>query len=92
VVDVIRELESFGVKVDVVDPHASSVHLKHEYGFQLAAKVGKNYDAVIVAVNHTEYIGKPESFFQEISKPRGVVVDVKGVYKNKIKQLQYWSL
>jgi UDP-N-acetyl-D-galactosamine dehydrogenase len=92
VVDVIRELESFGVKVDVVDPHASSVHLKHEYGFQLAAKVGKNYDAVIIAVNHTEYIGKPESFFQEISKPRGVVVDVKGVYKNKIKQLQYWSL
>lgn len=92
VVDVIRELESFGVKVEVVDPHASSVHLKHEYGFQLAAKVGKNYDAVIVAVNHTEYIGKPESFFQEISKPRGVVVDVKGVYKNKIKQLQYWSL
>lgn len=92
VVDVIRELESFGVRVEVVDPHASSEHLKHEYGFELAAKVGKSYDAVIVAVNHKEYLGKPESFFQEMMKPRGVVVDVKGVYRGKITQLQYWSL
>lgn len=92
VVDVIRELESFGVRVEVVDPHASSEHLKHEYGFELVAKVGKSYDAVIVAVNHKEYLGQPESFFQEILKPRGVVVDVKGVYRGKITQLQYWSL
>lgn len=92
VVDVIRELESFGVKVEVVDPHASSEHLKHEYGFGLVDKAGTDYDAVIVAVNHTEYLGKPESFFQEITKPKGVVVDVKGVYRGKISHLQYWSL
>ena len=92
VVDVIRELESFGVKVEVVDPHASSEQLKHEYGFELVSEVGKDYDAIIVAVNHSEYLNKPESHFQEISKPRGVVVDVKGVYKDKIKNLQYWSL
>ncbi|MFM1876810.1 MAG: hypothetical protein RL266_2547 [Bacteroidota bacterium] len=92
VVDVIRELESFGVKVEVVDPHASSDQLKHEYGFELAKKVGTGYDAIIVAVNHTEYLNKPESFFLEICKPKAVVVDVKGVYKGKIKSLQYWSL
>lgn len=92
VVDVIRELESFGVKVEVVDPHASSDQVKHEYGFELTPKVGTGYDAVIVAVNHTEYIGKPESFFQQVGKPKTVIVDVKGVYKGKIKQLQYWSL
>jgi UDP-N-acetyl-D-galactosamine dehydrogenase len=92
VVDVIRELESFGVRVEVVDPHASSAQVKHEYGFELAPKIGKNYDAIILAVNHTEYLGSPESFFLEISKPKGVFVDVKGVYKGKIKQLQYWSL
>jgi UDP-N-acetyl-D-galactosamine dehydrogenase len=92
VVDVIRELESFGVKVDVVDPHASSDQVKHEYGFKLASKVGKDYDAVIVAVNHQEYLDKPESYFQEICKKKGVFVDVKGVYKGKIKKLTYWSL
>ena len=92
VVDVIRELESFGVRVEVVDPHASSNQVNHEYGFELAANIGSDYDAVILAVNHTEYLGKPESYFQGISKPNGVFVDVKGVYKDQIKQLSYWSL
>jgi UDP-N-acetyl-D-galactosamine dehydrogenase len=92
VVDVIRELESFGVRVDVVDPHASSKELKHEYGFELAAKVGNNYDAIIVAVNHTEYVSKDESYFESLSSNNGIVVDVKGVFKGKINNLEYWSL
>lgn len=92
VVDVIRELESFGVKVEVVDPHASSDQVKHEYGFELTPAIGKDYDAVIVAVNHEEYLDKPETYFQELCKAKGVFVDVKGVYKGKIKNLTYWSL
>lgn len=92
VVDVIRELESFGVKVEVVDPHASSDQVKHEYGFELTPEIGSGYDAVIVAVNHQEYLNKPESYFQTFSKPNGVFVDVKGVYKGKISKLTYWSL
>jgi UDP-N-acetyl-D-galactosamine dehydrogenase len=92
VVDVIRELESFGVRVEVVDPHASSDQVKHEYGFELAPEIGSDYDAVVLAVNHKEYLDKPEKFFEEISKPNGVFVDVKGVYKGKINKLQYWSL
>lgn len=92
VVDVIRELESFGVRVEVVDPHASSDQVKHEYGFELTPEIGSDYDAVVVAVNHEEYLDKPENFFVEISKPNGVFVDVKGVYKGKINKLQYWSL
>ncbi|MFT6026478.1 MAG: UDP-N-acetyl-D-galactosamine dehydrogenase, partial [Bacteroidia bacterium] len=92
VVDVIRELESFGIRVEVVDPHASSDQVKHEYGFDLVSEAGKDYDAIIVAVNHQEYLDKPESYFTEMSKSNGVFVDVKGVYKDKIKQLSYWSL
>ncbi len=92
VVDVITELKSFGVKVEVVDPHASSAQVLHEYGFELEAEIGNDYDAVIIAVNHEDYLGKPESYFQRISKSKGVIVDVKGVYKDKIKQLSYWSL
>lgn len=92
VVDVIRELESFGVNVEIVDPHASSDQVKHEYGFELTPEIGKDYDAVIVAVNHEEYLDNPESYFQGISKPNGVFVDVKGVYKGRINSLTYWSL
>lgn len=92
VVDVISELKSFGVNVEVVDPHASSEQVNHEYGFSLTPEIGTDYDAVIVAVNHSEYLGKPESYFQGISTPKGVFVDVKGVYKDKIKELSYWSL
>ena len=92
VVDVIRELESFGVNVEVVDPHASSDQVKHEYGFELTPEIGSAYDAVIVAVNHEEYLNKSESYFQGLSKDNGVFVDVKGVYKGKFNQMTYWSL
>lgn len=92
VVDVIRELESFGVAVEVVDPYASAAQVKEEYGFELSAKANKDYDAIILAVNHKDYLDRPESEFQSISKPKGVFVDVKGVYKDKINQLSYWSL
>jgi len=39
------------VKVDVVDPRASSDELMEEYGFDLVKKPGTGYDAVLVAVN-----------------------------------------
>jgi UDP-N-acetyl-D-galactosamine dehydrogenase len=52
VADVVKELKSYGVKVDIVDPHASSKELKHEYGFGLIKTPNKKYDAIIVAVNH----------------------------------------
>jgi UDP-N-acetyl-D-glucosamine/UDP-N-acetyl-D-galactosamine dehydrogenase len=92
VVDVLRELESFGVKVHVVDPHASSKDVEHEYGFTLRDEPSTGYDAVVVAVNHKEYLGLPESHFEAISSEKGLVVDVKGVYKGKIDRLGYWSL
>jgi len=92
VVDVVREFESFGVQVDVIDPHADSDELMHEYGFGLVPELGKNYAAVIVAVNHDEFVGLPESYFKALLQPNGIFVDLKGIYKGKIKDLQRWSL
>lgn len=91
VADIVKELKSFGVKVEVVDPHADSEELKHEYGFGLN-KMAKNYDGVIVAVNHKEYKSLDEKFFKGIMSKHGVLVDVKGMYKGKMKGLTYWSL
>ena len=92
VVDVIKELESFGVTVHVVDPHASSKELQHEYGFALVENQDSDYDGVIVAVNHAEYTGKAEDEFKGMMSDNGLVVDVKGIYKDQIKELDYWSL
>lgn len=93
VIDIIKELQSFQVKVDLVDPHASSEEMEHEYGVALTAQPTNDYDAVIVAVNHKEYMSLTEADFQKMLKDdKGIFVDVKGIFKGKIKQIDYWSL
>lgn len=92
VIDVVNELKSFQVKVDLVDPHASSEEMEHEYGVGLV-EIGQNYDAIIVAVNHKDYKNLDEAYFKSIMKDgHGVFVDIKGIYKGKINDLEYWSL
>jgi len=92
VADIIKELRSYGLRVEVIDPHASSEELKHEYGFELVAKADKKYDAIIVAVNHTEYANLTENYFKSISSENAVLVDIKGIYRGKMKEMSYWSL
>lgn len=92
VADVVNEFISFGAKVEVVDPHANSEDLKHEYGFGLVDKVGNNYDAIVVAVNHRAYQNFDENYFNSISSNNGIVVDLKGIYRGKINKMTYWSL
>ena len=92
IADVVKELKSFSLAVDVTDPLADSEELLEEYGFELVKEVGKNYDAVIIAVNHKQYIALNEDYFASILSPKGVVVDVKGIYRNKIHKFTYWSL
>jgi UDP-N-acetyl-D-galactosamine dehydrogenase len=93
VADVISELKSYGVNLDIVDPHANSEELQHEYGFALTEKIGDNYDAVVVAVNHNDYMALTEADFKKLMKDvkNPILVDIKGIYRNKIKDIQYWS-
>jgi len=94
VVDIIRELESFSVHVDVMDPHADAQELNHEYGFNLVEKPKSGaYDAIILAVAHTNFIGLDETYFQDLlANGEGVFMDLKGLYRNKFSKLKYWSL
>jgi len=93
VIDIVSELVSFQVHVDLIDPHASSDEMKHEYGVGLVEKASNDYDAIIVAVNHKEYQQMTESDFKGmLTDGTGVFVDVKGIFKNKIKDIEYWSL
>jgi UDP-N-acetyl-D-galactosamine dehydrogenase len=93
VIDVVNELKSFQVHVDLVDPHASSDEMVHEYGIGLNKLPGNDYDAIIVAVNHKEYKNYSEADFKLLLKDgQGVFIDVKGIFKGVIEDLEYWSL
>jgi UDP-N-acetyl-D-galactosamine dehydrogenase len=88
----VKELRSFSLNVDVVDPYASSDELQHEYGFGLKSEIGKGYDAVIVTVPHDPYRNLDDSFFSSITKSHAMIADLKGIYRGKINQRLYWSL
>jgi UDP-N-acetyl-D-galactosamine dehydrogenase len=92
VADLIKELKAYSVQVDVVDPHADSEELEHEYGYGLTKETATDYNAVIVAVNHKEYSSLTEEFFKSITAKDTLIVDLKGIYRSKLGDMKYWSL
>ena len=78
--------------VDVTDPNADSEEVMHEYGFKLIEKPRANYDAVIVAVAHKEYMDLDEGYFRGLTYEHAVLGDIKGIYRGKIHLMKYWSL
>ncbi|MFH1159880.1 MAG: nucleotide sugar dehydrogenase [bacterium] len=92
VADLVSELKQYGVDVDVTDPFANSRELEEEYGFSLTGKIRNDYDIVIVAVSHKPYHELTEDYFKEIMPEKGILIDVKGIYRKKVKELVYWSL
>jgi UDP-N-acetyl-D-glucosamine/UDP-N-acetyl-D-galactosamine dehydrogenase len=92
VADVIKELKSYSLNVDVADPFAESAELKHEYGFELTPELSNDYDAVVVTVPHNEYKKLDDAYFTSITKPHALIADLKGIFRNKISTRKYWSL
>lgn len=92
IVDTVEELLAFNIHVDVEDPYAEHAEVKEEYGLQLTRSAGKDYDAVIITVPHEPYVKLDDAYFAAITRDHGVVVDLKGIYKNKINSRVYWSL
>ena len=92
VADIIRELNSFGLHTEVTDPYAEPPQVLEEYGIALTEKPEGPYDAVVVAVSHDPYVGMEEKDFAELLDKGGVFVDVKGAFREKIKNYEYWSL
>lgn len=107
VVDIVKELQDYGVKVDVADPDADSAHVKVEYGIEMIPNErtametlcgdgefvpDTKYDAVVVAVSHNQYMDIPVERFLKITNANPVFVDVKGTYRGKVPGMRYWSL
>lgn len=92
VVDMIREFTDFGAVVDVVDPYASPVAVKQAYGIELKKQPEGSYDAIVVAVAHKDYVLLDENYFISLANGKSVLGDIKGIFRHKIRQMEYWSL
>ncbi|MCZ8068845.1 MAG: nucleotide sugar dehydrogenase [Bacteroidota bacterium] len=75
VVDLIKELKSFGTQVDIYDPQADESEVKHEYGLTMINKPARKYHAVVLAVSHREFTTLD---LNDLKEPNAVVYDIKG--------------
>ncbi len=91
VVDLVRELMDFSIQVHVVDPHGNPNELAHEYGISLIDQPLGDYDIVVMAVGHKEYLQMTVSDFEKISKDELYMFDIKGVL-NAADYKNYWRL
>ena len=85
IVDVIRALEDFGVKVTTFDPWANPEEVHHEYKLECQNTIpNKKFDAIVVGVAHKEFLDMDFSFLR---KENAILYDVKGVLKNSDNKL-----
>jgi UDP-N-acetyl-D-galactosamine dehydrogenase len=75
VVDVIRELQSYGTDVEVYDPQVDAAEVLHEYGLTLVPALDKKYNAIVLAVSHEDF---KSIDWNTIKNDKTVVYDVKG--------------
>jgi len=81
VIDVIRELESYGAKVIVHDPVADVNEAHHEYGVDLVTWENlPKAAAIVAAVNHREFKIRPAGDFLSKLHQDGVITDVKSMF------------
>ena len=76
VIDIYDELRQYGIIADIYDPQADSVQVKEEYDVNLKARFENDYEAVILAVSHNEFL---ELNWEEIRSSSSVIYDVKGI-------------
>lgn len=91
VIDLIRELMDYSIQVHVVDTHGNPNELAHEYGISLIDKPLGNYDIIVLAVGHKEYIQMSVQDFEKLSKDELYMYDIKGVL-NPSDFKNYWRL
>ena len=96
VIDIIRELEDYGVRVQVHDPLAESAEAEKEYSVKLLPfEALKPAAAVVVAVAHREYRSFTISDLTRLMGEHAVLVDVKGIYDRAAvlgKGIRLWRL
>ena len=81
VIDVVAELESYGVNVDVYDPWVDRVEARTEYGIDLVEKPeNRSYDGILLAVAHDEFIDSGAGKIRDWGKADHVLYDLKSIF------------
>jgi UDP-N-acetyl-D-galactosamine dehydrogenase len=82
IVDVVKELEKYGAKVDVCDPWADPDEAEHEYGLRPVRKIKDgSYDAVVMGVAHDEFRKMGIEKVRKLGRKNHVLYDIKYVFK-----------
>ena len=75
VIDIINELKQFGTTVDVYDPIANFAEVKKQFDIELLEEINKSYDAIILAVAHSDF--KKLELTKFSKRKKTVVYDIK---------------
>lgn len=78
IVDVVRALEEYSIKVTIYDPWANPEEVKHEYGLDCCMEMngGAKFDAIVLGVAHKEFLSLD---LNALKKEQAIVYDVKGI-------------
>uniref|UniRef100_UPI00404A88A8 nucleotide sugar dehydrogenase n=2 Tax=Flavobacterium sp. TaxID=239 RepID=UPI00404A88A8 len=82
IIDVVKALTDYGVKVTIYDPWASVAEVKHEYGLDTVNNLpNASFDAVVLGVAHEQFKSLQ---FESLLNKKGVLYDVKGVIAQEV--------
>lgn len=90
VIDIIEKLKGFGANVDIYDPwvnYKEECKWYHHGIIDNPLESNKKYDAIIVAVGHSQFKAYSKNDYKRLSNGKYVIIDVKGVVKNPTWQL-----
>ncbi|MNW47974.1 UDP-N-acetyl-D-glucosamine 6-dehydrogenase [compost metagenome] len=98
VIDIVRELQDYGISPLIADPLVDSAQAYHEYGIELSELSDmRNLNVVVVAVAHEQFVSMTVSDFDGMyqSNQSKMMFDIKGAYPKSQYESQgytYWSL
>jgi UDP-N-acetyl-D-galactosamine dehydrogenase len=81
VIDIVKEIQSFGVSVEVHEPWCSKDEVTHEYSVTaIDAPTNDTYDAVVIAVAHDRFREAGVEVLRAYGRKNSILYDVKGVF------------
>ncbi|WP_416326312.1 nucleotide sugar dehydrogenase [[Eubacterium] hominis] len=96
VIDIIKELEEYGINPIIVDPIADAKEAKHLYNLDFRLKEELiNLDSLIIATSHQNFMEMNIDEFDKMFKDKKIIIDVKGILNKKDFEqagYSYWRL
>lgn len=96
VIDIVRELQEYGIKPLIVDPIADKQEAKKLYNIEFSSMDDiKELDAIILCVSHEEYKNMSLEKLAKFYSDKKILLDIKGIYSRKEaekEQYRYWRL